>query len=494
MLARLIPTLVATSIALPPAALAEDNDGDGVLDVADAFPCDAQLAAIQFAPAEDRWFTLAFEDQWPAESDLDFNDVVVRVHYRLYTDGLGRLRRLRAVFEVLALGGDLSNGLALQLPLPRAGVSARLRHGSGAWQPLDLQPDAVVTVILADNLRALFGHVEGPINSRTPEPQFTAQELELELELATPAVIDAASAPFDVFIFRAGDFGHQIHLPAYPGTQAMRTALFGVGSDASAPGRTFIHTSGTPFALNLQDTSRYPLEGVSIDRLFPDIVGFAASAGATHTAFYLSPIVAEHGCQAPQSTPPQEPEPDRACDATPDDFVIPDLFQQSPSTVVTSASVTLIGFDGSIAVAVSGQGAPELSVNGGPFASTAQINPGQTLMLRMTTAASPGTPHTATLTAGRATATWRTTTAAGLQLNMWETHVPGLGMTTCDFMVPTRTPFTGVGFSVVLRGTCVLDVTCPRGLTENSHPDGAGSYFNFDDFGGVHMVPCPPGD
>jgi hypothetical protein len=70
-------------------ALAQDSDQDGVLDAADAFPCDGAIAAVTYAPSLGTWTMLLFEDQWPNYTDLDFNDVVVRAHYRVYADGQG---------------------------------------------------------------------------------------------------------------------------------------------------------------------------------------------------------------------------------------------------------------------------------------------------------------------------------------------------------------------------------------------------------------------
>ena len=307
----LLPFLCTVLAGYP--ALAQDTDGDGVADAADAFPCDPELAGLIFAPGEGAWTVLAFEDQWPSVTDLDFNDVVLRAHYRLYADAQGRVRRLRAFFEPVALGGIYDNGLALQLPVARAGVTARLRAGSGPFEALALEADAQATVILSPNLRALFGGAPGLINSQPGGAHITGTPLELEVELASPATMNTGLAPFDLFIFRSGDFGHQIHFPAYAGTAAMRAALFGTDNDDSRPGRYFVHRNGTPFALNLQSTTRYPLEGVSIDRLFPDIVAFAASGGATHSDFFLTNVVTAEGRAAPDTTPPAEPEPDRAC-------------------------------------------------------------------------------------------------------------------------------------------------------------------------------------
>ena len=308
---RVIPALLALLLAGP--VLAQDSDGDGVPDSADAFPCDAALAGMLHAPSEGGWSLLAFEDQWPGSTDLDYNDVAVRAHFRFDLDAQGRVRRIIASFDPAALGGEHSNGLALRLPTSRQGLSAQRRVGSGAWTPLTFEPDAEATLIVSGDLRELFEGVRGPINSRFDHPLLTGERIELELTFATPVTLDTGLAPFDVFIFRSGDFGHQIHFPGYAGTEAMHTHLFNSGSDASTPGRWFVHDTGTPFALNLQGTTRFPLEAVPIDELFPNIVGFAASAGQSHADFYLSSVVAERGRAMGSPASPAHPAIDRSC-------------------------------------------------------------------------------------------------------------------------------------------------------------------------------------
>ena len=308
---RALPFLFTSFLVAP--AFAQDSDGDGVADNVDAFPCDASLASVLYAPSEAGFTMLAFEDQWPASTDLDYNDVVVRAHYRFHRHAGGGVRQILLTIDPVALGGIYDNGLALQLPASRTGVIVQRRAGNGAWTPLALEPDANVTVVLSPNLRELFGGAAGPINSRNDLGALTAQRLEVQLDFPAPVSLNTGLAPFDLFVFRTGNLGHQIHLPAYSGTAAMNTALFNSGVDSSVPGRSFLHVNGTPFALNLQGTARYPLEGVGIDLLFPNIVTFASSGGAQQQDFYQSNVVAAEGRLASASAAPAALSADRSC-------------------------------------------------------------------------------------------------------------------------------------------------------------------------------------
>ncbi len=80
-LAKTLLTLGALAWACgPDVAVAQDSDADGVPDAADTFPCDAARAAVTYSPGATQSALLAFEDQWPGSTDLDYNDVVLRAH------------------------------------------------------------------------------------------------------------------------------------------------------------------------------------------------------------------------------------------------------------------------------------------------------------------------------------------------------------------------------------------------------------------------------
>ena len=273
------------------AAFAQDADGDSVPDEVDVFPCDARASSVQYVPAADELGTLAFEDQWPSWSDLDFNDVVLRYRVEIRRDAAGLATSAHLRVAVAAAGGTYDNGLGWQLPVPRAAVTAsRRRVGAGEWEALPLENDASATLRVSSGLREVFQGALGPVNVGLGELRFPSI-LEVELQLA-PTTLDAGQAPFDLFIFQRGDFSHQIHLPSYAGTAAMNQALFGTQEDGSTASRRFVDRSGLPYAMNLHASSVYPLEGVPVSAVFPDVLEFAASAGASQRDFYLRPDTA----------------------------------------------------------------------------------------------------------------------------------------------------------------------------------------------------------
>ena len=100
-----------------------------------------------------------------------------------------------------------------------------------------------------------------------------------------------------------------------------------------------------------------------------------------------------------------------AQDTTPDAFSFTDFTDVPLSKLMTSNSVTINGITGSVSVAVSGDGSPEIRVNGGAWtAGPTTITNGQSLEVRLTTANTDTTMRSATVTVGTANDQWDLTT------------------------------------------------------------------------------------
>jgi hypothetical protein len=83
----------------PTIGWAQDADGDGVPNATDEFPCDGTRASVSFFPTETSSALLAFEDQWPGATDLDFNDVALRVNFRIERNAAGNAVRVLALLD-----------------------------------------------------------------------------------------------------------------------------------------------------------------------------------------------------------------------------------------------------------------------------------------------------------------------------------------------------------------------------------------------------------
>lgn len=102
-------------------------------------------------------------------------------------------------------------------------------------------------------------------------------------------------------------------------------------------------------------------------------------------------------------------------DTTPNAFSFNDVTGAAFSTLITPspATVTISGINASTPVSVSGQGSPQISINGGTWATFGNITNGQTLAVRLTSASSGNTTNTATINVGGVTDNWSVTTNTG---------------------------------------------------------------------------------
>ena len=314
----------ATCVNLPGTreCLAADSAHENVVCGADCALCPSPAAVgtdisgscvspqYAYAPAQDSFGMVSFEDLWPHDGDLDFNDLVSAYNYAFVLDTGGNIIGLQATFDVLALGSSITNGFYLHLPVSAALVG-QAQLATGTNTPANIAPlatlgstalsDAVFE--LAGEPRTLFNNQSGYINTETGLPALTGETLTLSVLFTAPLApsdFDIGAAPFDVFLARVGDVGHQTHLSQFDGSATGANAsLFHTGDDASNQDRTatggadntgryFCNANGLPFALAYPQLADWPIEKDSIEDLYTGITSFASSGGTSSPDFFLS--------------------------------------------------------------------------------------------------------------------------------------------------------------------------------------------------------------
>ncbi|MAF31624.1 MAG: hypothetical protein CMF60_05415 [Magnetococcales bacterium] len=113
-------------------------------------------------------------------------------------------------------------------------------------------------------------------------------------------------------------------------------------------------------------------------------------------------------------------------DTTPDSFDFTNLTDQGLGQIILSNTENITGFDGPIIAEVSGGGSPAISINGGAWLTAGNINPGESLRVRMNASPSVSTALVATVTVGTVSDNWTVTTKAG-QTRIFQTSVSYVG-------------------------------------------------------------------
>lgn len=283
----------AQALAQPPSTTQNlrDMDGDKIPNSVDVYPCDPAASANLYLPARGVPGMLLFEDQFPSNGDLDYNDVVFAYAYRLKADRAGRISAITLVVEPLALGGLHHNALGLHLPVPRAAV-ASVERRIGKAEPVRLEPaaDRELVVHVVDDLRELFGGATDQLNSDPAMAHVKGERVTVQVELSEPIRMPLGESPFDIYIFGLGDPAWQVHRPEYAGTDAFDASLLNTEDDRSTRTLRFIDGRGMPFALHIPELVLYPLEATPITQLYPDLPTFAKSGGLKARDFYRNAV------------------------------------------------------------------------------------------------------------------------------------------------------------------------------------------------------------
>ncbi len=273
-----------------------DSDGDGIADEIDDYPTDPSRAFNNYFPNQNSWGSLAFEDLWPNKGDYDFNDLVTNYQFNLVTNAQNRVVDIRAKFHVKAVGASFKNGFGIQIdglePQMVANASGGVLNRNYIQLANNgLEANQAKTVIIAwDNVENVIHRAGGSMfNTLHNGLTGTADTVSLLITLAIPqdqAVV--GTPPFNPFIIRQMNRGHEIHLPDHIPTSLMDQSLFGTGQDASNPseGKYFKTLNNHPWGLNIPEPFAWPIEKVDIIQAHLHFTEWAQSNGTTFTDWY----------------------------------------------------------------------------------------------------------------------------------------------------------------------------------------------------------------
>ncbi len=257
-----------------------DTDNDGAPDNTDDYPNDPTKAYNNYYPSSTGMVTAAFEDQWPAKGDYDFNDVVMSYRYQIVTNATDNVVEVNGTYKLHATGGSYLNAFAVQFPIDRATVS-----GLTGGDLEDNQSKAVVR--LFNNMREEMSNW----NTVSGDPVSAAKDYSISFNVANgPAISTFGLSGYNPFIWNAGDGrGREIHLPGQLPTDLANTSMFGTEDDNSSVSgnRYYLTNTGLPYAIEVPaNPFNYPYEMVDITQAYLHFADWAQSGGASFADWY----------------------------------------------------------------------------------------------------------------------------------------------------------------------------------------------------------------
>jgi LruC domain-containing protein len=278
---------------IPPIDIPEDTDGDGVNDPFDEYPEDPARAFKVYYPSAEDHATLVFEDKWPQYGDYDMNDLVLDYQYVLVTNAENEVKDFQADFSLKAAGAGYNNGFSILLPFEYANL---IMNGSSEnIFPGLVDNNDYAILDLFHNTSALTGLSAGTHFNTDPElPYYEPVSFNCDMTLTDPVDINdlAFSFPFNPFLRRNGETGHEVHLVNYPSTNRMNNELFMTEDDNSDIENEEYYFSllNLPWGLNMPESWKYPAEKNSIVETYINFSDWAESGGVNHSDWFADTV------------------------------------------------------------------------------------------------------------------------------------------------------------------------------------------------------------
>jgi LruC domain-containing protein len=297
---RTTPVVALDTSALKPIDPVVDADGDGATDGIDQYPADPLRAFEILYPSAGAWGTIAFEDNWPAKGDFDFNDLVVKYQSKQVTNAVGLVQDVILDFEVVARGAAFHDGFAVRFPgvLRSNAASLTLATNNGAAVPLapeNGQAD-VVALVFADAHLAI-GTPDKFANTYAGNPRTTGPRYVLTLKLTTPvSPADLGPPPYDSFMIIDGQRGREVHQVQFPPTALADPRLLGTQADTYNPrqGRYYRTAENLPWVLVFPFEFPWPTEKSDIGQAYPRLLDWGYSGGKAYINWYQVDTRAEY--------------------------------------------------------------------------------------------------------------------------------------------------------------------------------------------------------
>ena len=251
-----------------------DTDGDGILDVDDSFPDNAEKAFEVFTPSKYGAGTIAFEDLWPSAGDYDFNDMALNYQAIAILNAQNLAVQVDFICRVKSNGAGYTNGLGIEI----VGLSPTL---------IESVTGPVLTEnYIASNANGTESNQENAVVIFTDNVANLLNETKISIKFTQPISTSTLGvAPFNPFIIINKNREMEVHLPKAKITSLGKSS-FNVDGVNLDPDGDFISDNGFPWAISIIHDFKVPKENVSILDAYNYFSDWATSGGTIFNDWY----------------------------------------------------------------------------------------------------------------------------------------------------------------------------------------------------------------
>jgi len=262
-----------------PVTSTKDTDGDGILNVLDAFPDDPNKAFVVEYPPNER-YTVTFEDLYPKLGDADFNDFIAAFTVTEIRNAQNKIVEITGEAEAIAKLAGYNHDLNIRIAGLADGTADIIYFNHLDEVKSETQVvsgiDYIDLPIFVSSADSFTKVTEDPETGEPIDPYKAGHKTTFTVVLATPIASGMVDAPpYDPYIY-VRNTGENIHL-AGKGT-------YEEGSPTYIEESTFI-----PWGLMIPIDWNYPHDRADIRDAFPQFQTWIDSDGMDAIDWYNHP-------------------------------------------------------------------------------------------------------------------------------------------------------------------------------------------------------------
>ncbi|WP_372746192.1 LruC domain-containing protein [Lutibacter sp.] len=252
-----------------------DSDGDGIIDIDDEYPDDAEKAFEIFTPSKYGWGTIAFEDLWPSTGDYDFNDLALNYKVIAVLNSQNMAVQLDFIYNVKANGASYTNAFGIEIENLKSSQIQSVTGLNLTQGYINLNTNGTETG--QDNAVVIFFD-----NSHTVLDKETTVSIKFTEPISTSTL---GTAPFNPFMIINKIREKEVHLPNGHTTTLGEKSfeIDGINRDKDGD---YLTDNGLPWAINIVHDFKVPKEKVSITNAYNYFSIWATSGGTNYEDWY----------------------------------------------------------------------------------------------------------------------------------------------------------------------------------------------------------------